>query len=203
MLTRNNVTQDSQGDSATQIAGDANNVETNITYNNFYSSPPHILTKSKIYDLLNTMLDFTDTNNPNYKLEYPEDINPKLKHNRANKYIPRFHRKAKTLGTFNAVLNGFTDSEKIVSTVQSCFEDFADFNEDGTLALGNGSKQLDEVSAQLFIRITRSANFDNDRFATEDIEEFILVLMLHCVWKCKLLQNPKKDQDLDTSGSKQ
>lgn len=180
------------GSHHTQIAGDGNIIDRSTVTYNFH--PPHHITKSKIFELLKVLRDTLVEEGPEYLLADPGETDQKLKHNRAGKYIRRFHRSSPTLAAFNGVMKDFPDSEAIVSAIQDLYEDVADINESGELAVGDGERHLDEVRSQLIDRVINSAGYNPDDYHLEDIEQFVGLLMLYGVWKCKLLVNPLDEE---------
>ncbi|MCX8743787.1 hypothetical protein J3U50_07250 [Lactobacillus sp. B3795] len=183
--------------------GDNNSI--NVGDNNFYkiiNCNPNRLTKSEIYTLLLKVSEIDeDKNLDDYDLKIPDELNHKLKYNRAPKFVYKSKDAYSQLMTFNNVISSFTNSELIIRKVSSYYYDHANYDENmNKIRPMDGDQILDLVYQDIYESIKSDSRngFDIEKTISEEkINLFIILLLTYSLEKCKILENPLGDSKDD------
>ena len=181
--------QSLEGSGNVQLSGNNNTVLTVL------SSSSGALSKTRIYELLEIVVDSDIPKSKNYSLKPPAYIESKLVFNRAPKYINKFRNHADEYNRLSEVIKEFPNSEDIVKKLNDLFLDTADFTVEGIAIIGDGDSQLDAIGEKLKHAITSDRRFGLRDYTEEDVEQFCIALMEYGVSKCKILI----DLDIDAS----
>lgn len=179
-----------KADHSQQALGD--NIDQRIVENeiNIYKKTDR-LTRNKMYALLKIVYNSQKSLEGQFDLDIPASIEKKLKYNNVEKYQELFSMYSIYLEDFSKVLaNSFFNSQRVIITVKQFFIKYGILKIKDKEIIGDGDKQLEIIFQQLKDYIVQDSHFDENHFSNEDVEDFVYVLMLYCVWKCKLLNNP-------------
>lgn len=192
------ATQTNQtGNSNISVNGNGNCLRQQNNTNNgsisVYQLPERLsLSKTLIYDLLNKILkDQPDFEVP-YSLELPSGINEKLKFNNAHRYAEISEEYSDDYAQLDDVMKDFPGGTKIVKMLHYMFIKVAALNPDGTIAPCNGDDQLDTMREELISKIKNDYRFNEEPPCDEDIDQFVIALMVYGISKCKVLVTPEK-----------
>lgn len=173
--------QSLEGSGNVQLSGNNNTVLTVL------SSASKVLSKTRIYELLEIVVDSDIPKSKNYSLKPPVYIESKLIFNRAPKYINKFRNHADEYNRLSEVIKDFPNSEDIVKKLNDLFLDTAAFSAEGVVLVGDGDDQLDAINEKLKQAITSDQRFVLRNYTEEDVEQFCIALMEYGVSKCKIL----------------
>ncbi|WP_461635049.1 hypothetical protein [Glutamicibacter soli] len=177
--------QDIRGDGNFQIAGDYTQ--------NIYPTVKPRLTQSKIHSLLLMICEASAAHGffRDLDLSLPAKVKEKLNHNKANKYISVFRHQIREFELIQEASQNIPNSEDILTQISRCYANVAEFDDDGTPLIGDGSAQLDQIGPQLEEIIVSDEKFDSTLVTYEEIHNFIEALLMFGVWKCVALVKPE------------
>lgn len=174
-----------RGDGNLQIAGDYTQI--------VYPTVKPRLTQSKIHLLLVMICEASAANEllRDIDLSLPAEVKEKLNHNKANKYISVFRHQIREFELIQEASQNIANSEDILKQISRCYAKVADFDDDGSPLIGDGTAQLDQIGEQLEQIIISDEKFDSTSVTYEEIQNFIEALLMFGVWKCVALVKPE------------
>ena len=171
--------QSIRGADNTQIIGNGNYVNSSLVL-----LQHRALTHSLIHDLLDIVYALPSSTDDSYSLKSPAQIHAKLRFNNARRYVSTIDNHV------DEVMKDYPNSEDIVKKLRDMFLRVADFDDEGSLRVGDGDAQLDRIKDDLYNTIVNDSKFDADKHPVEKVEQFCIALIAYGVSKCKILETP-------------
>lgn len=175
-----------KGDNNILINGD-NNVVNTITIDGH-----RVLTKTQIYDILVLFTESYPSGPAGVNTSDPAPITEKLVFNRAHKYNILLRGQILNYESLNLILESVPKSELIVDSLHWIYLNSVEIDQtNGDIIVEGGDDKLDVIRETITQRILNHKGRDVDSYSLEQIEAFVLALMLYGIWKCKILANPR------------